>query len=511
MRFQRLRTHLAAPRAPYLAALLFQLAFFGWIKDDAFIEFRYATHLAHGHGLVFNVGDAPVEGFTSFLYTAALALPALAGLDLIVFAKLAGAAAAFGMLHFIGQLVRRAGGDQASATRAQWFAATSPVVIVWAQSGMEGPFAALLVAIVAAEVARGTPRAWLVALAVCGVAVGVRPELHLVAGLVAVAAVWRAARQPAFRPQVALGLAVLAVSAGALIAVRWQMFGHLVPNTALVKLATFSLPLGLLTLGTTFAIGATGALVALSLLWAWARRDAVAWVGAGSLIGFALYIVRVTQDDMGIGRLYAPVLPLACALAGLELARWTPQRARQIAAAICLVGVAFIAGNLRLTLRMYQDDRSQIPLARVLAERGHAGDLVIAQDLGRIPYQTMQLRFVDPIGLVDRRIAMLFQREHASPFVRALSEAGQKEARDYLLGLEPRFIVLVALVVDRRVRRDVERRFLAGDHEGPLLPYVRHNSYHFGLDVDERFARDYRFVDAWQSNRSYYMLLYERR
>ena len=511
MRFQRVRAYLADPRAPYLTALLFQLAFFGWLKDDALIEFRYAINLARGHGLVFNVGDPPVEGFTSFLYTAALALPALAHWNLIVFAKLAGAVALFGMIHFVGQLVRRAGGDEGSATRAQWFAATSPIAIVWAQSGMEGALAALLVAIAAAELARGTPRGWLVALVVCGVAVGVRPELHLVAGLVAIAAAWRAARLPALRMHVALGLAALAALAGAILAVRWQLFGHLVPNTALVKLATFSPSIGIVTLGNTFGVGATGALVALSLRWAWERRDAVAWVGAGSLVGFALYIVRVTQDEMGTGRLYAPVLPLCCALAALELARWTPRRAQWIAAAICLTGVAFIAGALPLTTNMFLDQRSQIPLARVLVERGKAGDLVIAQDLGRIPYEAMQLRFIDPIGLVDRRIAMLYQREHASPFVRPLSGAGQEEARDYLLGLAPRFIVLVALGVGREARREVARRFAAGEHEAPLLPYLRHNRYHFGLDVDPRFARDYRFVEAWQSNPSYYVLLYERR
>ncbi len=40
--------------------------------DDAYISFRYAQNLAHGHGLVFNPGER-VEGYTNFLWTVLLA------------------------------------------------------------------------------------------------------------------------------------------------------------------------------------------------------------------------------------------------------------------------------------------------------------------------------------------------------------------------------------------------------------------------------------------------------
>ena len=35
------------------------------LVDDAMISMRYAQHLAQGHGLVWNIGEAPVEGFTN--------------------------------------------------------------------------------------------------------------------------------------------------------------------------------------------------------------------------------------------------------------------------------------------------------------------------------------------------------------------------------------------------------------------------------------------------------------
>lgn len=42
------------------------------LRDDAFILFRYAKNFAEGHGLVWNVGENPVEGYTNFLWTVML-------------------------------------------------------------------------------------------------------------------------------------------------------------------------------------------------------------------------------------------------------------------------------------------------------------------------------------------------------------------------------------------------------------------------------------------------------
>src|SRR5690554_5604676 len=54
---------------------IFGLSLFPQITytDDAFISYRYAKNLAEGHGLVYNPGDPPVEGYTNGLWTYALA------------------------------------------------------------------------------------------------------------------------------------------------------------------------------------------------------------------------------------------------------------------------------------------------------------------------------------------------------------------------------------------------------------------------------------------------------
>lgn len=42
-------------------------------SEDAYITYRYARNLAEGHGIVWNVGEDPVEGGTEFLWTVLLA------------------------------------------------------------------------------------------------------------------------------------------------------------------------------------------------------------------------------------------------------------------------------------------------------------------------------------------------------------------------------------------------------------------------------------------------------
>ena len=94
------------PWAPYVFALAMQLLFIGYVKDDAYIEYRYATNAAHGHGLVYNIGDPPVEGFTSFLWTVLLVPLAWLHVPLLAFGKLAGAASLVGVVAMCAEIGR---------------------------------------------------------------------------------------------------------------------------------------------------------------------------------------------------------------------------------------------------------------------------------------------------------------------------------------------------------------------------------------------------------------------
>ena len=60
------------------------------ILDDAYIFFRYAENLVNGYGFVWNIGEAPVEGYTSFLYLSTLIIAKFFSIDLELFAILFG-------------------------------------------------------------------------------------------------------------------------------------------------------------------------------------------------------------------------------------------------------------------------------------------------------------------------------------------------------------------------------------------------------------------------------------
>jgi len=76
------------------------------VVDDAFITFRYARHLAHGQGWVYNLGDPPVEGFTSVLWVLTSALASSLGFDVVVAAQALGLAAALATMAYAYRTAR---------------------------------------------------------------------------------------------------------------------------------------------------------------------------------------------------------------------------------------------------------------------------------------------------------------------------------------------------------------------------------------------------------------------
>lgn len=66
--------------------------------DDAFISWRYAAHLIHGHGLRFNIDGVPVEGYSNFAWVMLSALIMKAGLPIASTLKW------IGLLCFIASL-----------------------------------------------------------------------------------------------------------------------------------------------------------------------------------------------------------------------------------------------------------------------------------------------------------------------------------------------------------------------------------------------------------------------
>lgn len=119
----------------YLFLLQIQ-AIWSFTVDDAYISLRYAKHWAGGFGLLWNLNEPPVEGYSNFSFVALGALSLVMNLNPVILLKLAGLFGLFFSCFFIFFITRF------------WFeriASFLPCIalllykgeIIWAVSGLE--------------------------------------------------------------------------------------------------------------------------------------------------------------------------------------------------------------------------------------------------------------------------------------------------------------------------------------------------------------------------------------
>jgi len=118
--------------------------------DDAMISMRYARHLAQGHGLVWNVGAAPVQGFTNPAWTLLMAVPHWLHLALSRTSLAVMSLSAVILLVLIFTIFRLSQVLAPRARHASLMAATITAfyfpLVFWSLRGMEVGLLALLIA-----------------------------------------------------------------------------------------------------------------------------------------------------------------------------------------------------------------------------------------------------------------------------------------------------------------------------------------------------------------------------
>jgi arabinofuranosyltransferase len=214
--------------------------YWNWTTDDAYITFRYARNVATGLGPVFNPGER-VEGYTNFLWMMLLAGVEVAGLNMVVSAKVIGAACAIATLGVTVALVRRLSGERwtLAACLAPILLASMPSVAGWSVAGLETPFFTLLITLAVFRFLREQeqPGAMPVSAVLLAMAGMTRPDGVGVALLLFGVALVRALRGHAVVGRAYLtrfALAFLAL-AGPYMIWRLSYYGYLLPNTFYVK------------------------------------------------------------------------------------------------------------------------------------------------------------------------------------------------------------------------------------------------------------------------------------
>ncbi|MCP4609830.1 MAG: glycosyltransferase family 39 protein [Planctomycetes bacterium] len=120
--------------------------YLGVVAEDAFISFRFARNLASGNGLVWNVGEPPVEGYTNFLWVIISAAALRAGLDVGLFTQIIGVLAGLVCMVYSYLFCRQllGLGPRLSLLPCAYLAVAGPFA-TWATSGMETNLFAMLV------------------------------------------------------------------------------------------------------------------------------------------------------------------------------------------------------------------------------------------------------------------------------------------------------------------------------------------------------------------------------
>jgi len=452
-----------APLVAAAAVLVWHSLQYNFVTDDAYISFVYSRNLAEHGQLTFNLGDH-VEGYTSFLWTFALGLLMLLGIDPELSSRVLATACAIGTLVISYRLMRRLGVGAPWAYVPAFLLAASSGFACWTSGGLETQLFTLLVTAAIDAYVAGTadPRALRRMGVLLALAAMTRPEglvitavigLHRLTVMIAV--------ERRIKPTVDewLALASFAAVWAPWFAWRWWYYGYFFPNTYYVKAAGAwtnpDLPGKMRDAGFYYVwvwlrqtrLVWAAPVAALGLVAAWpvrteARTVSARFVGATVLGAVAAvylaYTVTVGGDFMGLHRFIMPVFVVAAIAVALGLDRldgWI-RRDRSPAIAIA-VAVAIVLGfgwtQLDLTraslrwgnfaadrglidtpayLIAYTEDRAAI--GRAMAPCFHPDDFSIVGGAGAQPYYG-RMRSIDVFGLVSDRVAHGEKRSRARP------------------------------------------------------------------------------------------------
>lgn len=534
----------AIPAIPFVASIYLVLEF---IKDDAYITFRYAHNLVTGNGLVFNRGEH-VEGFTNFLWVFVVAPFEALGWDVFQVCEVLGTLLGIACLALTVRMTEWLQPDRWRQAGwwplwgAMWLACSSSFVL-WAQAGLEQPLASLLPIAGAFVLWRARAcerpkdvRRHLTGGLVMGFGCMTRPELHLLAILVGVPLVVDAIRaRRVTRAQLLYVAGILVVTVPCHL-FRVAYYGSLIPNTFYVKTGGGAAVwhVGLRTLRDMFLFNYAGWLVVFAPL-AFANRTRLVEKATMALIALAFmaYYVSVGVDEMQWHRLYLPALPFLCVLAALgarNLVEFVAgfasgekrERLEIAATAGVWIAVAVACGtSYRFTYSEMGGYNGHGDLAGtfhpdlgkflVRHERPHA--LVAFQDMGSTPYHAPDIDFLDFFGLVDKTVAHARHDWGLHTFIGSTGDAQRQydaQMRDYFFGRDPEWTIFT-IYTPRGDENKLAKEFDQDPTGAAFGDAFRHNGVQFGLWDDPRFRDRYVPVRTWPRSRTYYLTLFRRK
>jgi hypothetical protein len=433
--------------------------------DDAMVSMRYARNLAHGDGLVWNPGQVPVEGYTNFLWTLALAVLHASRIPesiLPLAVMIVGAALLLATVRSTHRLAVHVWGERAAGIAALLTAMSYPLLF-WTLRGLEVGLFAYLVIEAARTVMRipelGMHAARLRLAVLLAMALLTRPDAIVPVSIVLAWGFLHGgsdARRRVILPAALTGLIVL----GAHTAFRLVYYGDLLPNTYYLKMTGRPIVERVREGAIAFA-----ALTRVHLWPLLVIAGAGAWIDRALRVGrethllAALFVGQVIYSVFAGGdswewmdftnRFISIVLPAIFILAGASidaLARRAAVRISQpaLAWALTIVLVAmldFSPMRIWLTEGAFHvtDDARMVRFARELRECTREDATIAVVWAGTVPYHVHRA-CVDLLGKNDRVVA------HGPAVGRYQPGHDKWNARHSIAGLHPDVVAQTSLV-----------------------------------------------------------------
>lgn len=406
------------------------------LAEDAYIALRYSANLANGQGLVYNPGDRPVEGATSFLNTVLVAGAIRLGSAPEIAAQMVAIAALLGACALLAGLLPTNEVDARAALAAAIALAISPLAAL-AVFGFDTALAvcfSTLVAVLLHRLLLSVRRApdspipeakHTLALPIaCLLLCLARPDAVFLALPALLAAGMSVPHRKTFLRDGLLGFAL----PGLLFFLwRWRYFGYPFPNAFYVKHegAWFHRETLAAGIKSIVAVSASALLLIAAWLIAEPRARRLGMKLCVPWLVFLAAFTLINNEQNAYGRFQLPALPWilsTAALAWTDLARHFPRRetaatpvrhrpAGGVMLAVLVVMAVFPLFLLRysdlfryraLTASTYAAGRALAPFA----DRAYAGKTygLMVSEAGVLPFYA-RWRTLDAHGLNDPEVA----------------------------------------------------------------------------------------------------------
>lgn len=441
----------------YLFVLQLQ-AIWPFTVDDMYIPLRYAKHWASGAGLLWNVQDPPVEGYSNFSFVVLGALSILLHGNPVVVLKAAGVVGLFFTVFYLHRLSK------------YWFSGRQALLpciallfykgqILWSSSGLETTVyeAALVSGVYYLFMGMGyrffpyTRReAQLTAMVVAGVLFAfaslTRPEAPVLVAVFFLLLCWDKPLEGVKKYRV--GLACFALAFGLLylpyFTWRWYYYGYLFSNPIYCK----GYAPGFFSLIDRQYLQFIWPFAILSVFAYWGSKDKryyFLWLPS------VVYLILLALSDPVVAyfnRLFLPAFALLLPLAvqGLDtlLYRYFQHRDLNYWCAFYFAVFVFawffipamsLAQYRYYTVHPQDSDRGRLEIVQWLTQHGRPTDLVALGDSGLIPYSS-SLAFMDTYCLNSKVMGHYPAKERYALYCQDVLHA------------KPRFIILMSLTAE---------------------------------------------------------------